>query len=132
MSTTTSPVITKIVGFAFGSIALTHVEANYAYRPAFQHALLLTLKELFCEKLSTEDIACYVQDPLYTNCDRLLLGSYGISVLHDPNGVIEVDDSTLVVSCAPNIPIRQIVMDMAQPAIMIWCRIIPDEDEYSR
>ena len=76
MSTTTSSVITKIVGFAFGSIALTHVEADYAYRSAFQHALLLTLKERFCEKLSTEDIACYVQDPLYTNCDRLLLGAY--------------------------------------------------------
>lgn len=85
MSATTSPVITKIVGSVFGSTALTHVEADYAYRSAFQHALLLTLKELFCEKLSTEDTACYVQDPLYTNCDRLLLGSYGINVLHDPN-----------------------------------------------
>lgn len=37
-----------------------------------------------------------------------------------------------VVSCAPNIPIRQIVMGMAQPAIMISYRIIPDENEYSR
>lgn len=54
MSATTSPVITKIVGSVFGSTALTHVEADYAYRSAFQHALLLTLKELFCEKLSTE------------------------------------------------------------------------------
>lgn len=42
---------------------LTSVEADYANRSAFQHALLLTSKELFREKLRTEKIACYVQDP---------------------------------------------------------------------
>lgn len=132
MSTSSISVITKIVGFAFGSIALTDVEADYAFRSAFQHALLVTLKDLLCEKLSTEKIACYVQDPLYTNCDRLLLGAHGINVLDDPDGLIEVNNSTLVISCAPDIPIRQIVTDIAQPAIMIWCRTIPDEDECLR
>jgi hypothetical protein len=125
----TSSVITKIVGFAFGSIALTDVEADYAFRSAFQDALLVTLKDLFCEKLSTENIPCYVQDPVYTDCDRLLLGAHGINVLDDPDGLVEVDNSTLVISCAPDVPIRQIVMDIAQPVLMVWCRTIPDEDD---
>jgi hypothetical protein len=74
---------------------------------------------------------CYVQDPLYTNCDRLHLAASGIKVLDDPDGLIEVDNSTLVVSCSPDVPIRQIVTDIAQPAIIICSRII-HEDGCSR
>lgn len=101
-------------------------------QPFSMHSLLLTLKELFCEKLRTEKIACYVQDPLYANCDRLLLGAHGINVLDNPDGLIEVDNSTLVISCGPNVRIRLIVMDVAQPVMMIWNKTIPDEDEYRR
>lgn len=127
--TSTGSVMNKIIGFAFGSIALTNVEYDFSFRSAFQHALLVTLKDLFSEKLGTEEIACYVQDPLYTNCDRLLLGASGIKVLDDPDGLIEVDNSTLVVSCGPNVPIRQIVTDIAQPAIMICSKILHEDYE---
>jgi hypothetical protein len=53
----------------------------------------------------------------------LILRENGITVLDDPEGFLEVDDSTLVISCAAQVPVKQITLDLARPAAMIWDRI---------
>jgi hypothetical protein len=65
-----------------------------------------------------------VQDPSYTKVDQAVLSKHGITILGDPKGILEVDDSTAVLSCSPDIPVKQIVSDLANPAIMMVDRVL--------
>lgn len=69
-------------------------------------------------------IDCFAQDPAYDAADRTVLAMEGISVLEDPYGFLAVDETTVVISVAPSVPVRQIVTDIARPAAMIWGRIV--------
>ncbi|KAL1902239.1 hypothetical protein Sste5346_001215 [Sporothrix stenoceras] len=69
-------------------------------------------------------IDCFAQDPAYDAADRAVLAMEGISVLEDPYGFLAVDETTVVISVAPSVPVRQIVTDIARPAAMIWGRIV--------
>lgn len=71
-------------------------------------------------------VACFAQDPAYDAADRTVLAMEGISVLEDPYGFLAVDETTVVISVAPSVPVRQIVADIARPAAMIWGRIVDD------
>jgi hypothetical protein len=121
------PRITKIVAFANSTMA---VADTLCPRSSQQHALILTLREILSRRLTTgqPEIRCFAQDPVYGEGDKEVLGRVGIAVLDDPRGFLEVDDETVVLSFCPNIPVRQIVADIARPAVMIWGRV-GDEDE---
>ncbi|KAF7546005.1 hypothetical protein G7Z17_g8748 [Cylindrodendrum hubeiense] len=58
-----------------------------------------------------------------------VLGSHGITVLDGVKGFLEVDDSTVVVTVSPNVPVKQIIADLARPAIIIWNRVTPAEED---
>ncbi|KAJ7757863.1 hypothetical protein B0H14DRAFT_3896135, partial [Mycena olivaceomarginata] len=58
--------------------------------------------------------------------DRQLLGKHGITVLDNPRGFLQLDESSIVISIAPNIPVKQIVTDLAHPAVIIWNSISGD------
>ena len=66
---------------------------------------------------------CYAQDPVYEDVDRRVLGELGMTVLDNPRGFLEVDESTAVFSLAPEVAVRQIVVDIAKPALMIWNKV---------
>jgi hypothetical protein len=123
-TTPSSPGITKVVGFVCGPISTAGTE-RLAGRSLFQHALLSTVQCLPEENedsssTSENRILCYAQDPAYNETDETVLAQYGIAVLEDPDAFLEVDDCTVVLSFAPNEPGRQIVSDLARPAMMIW------------
>jgi hypothetical protein len=108
------------------SIIITHI----VERSASQHALILTLRDVLSEKKGNlGGIACYAQDPGYSDTDKSILEKYGIKILSDPEGFLEVDDATVVLSFSPNVPVRQVVADLARPAVMIWNRIMVEEAE---
>lgn len=112
--------VTKIIAFACGGMAFND-EEPHAARSAYQHALILTLRDVLTELQTPSDpIKCYAQDPVYCEVDRRVLGSCGICTLEHPQGFLEVDDSTAVLSFAANIPVRQVVAEIARPAMMIW------------
>ncbi|CAK7218523.1 hypothetical protein SCUCBS95973_003517 [Sporothrix curviconia] len=69
-------------------------------------------------------VDCFAQDPAYDAADRAVLAMEGISVLEDPYGFLAVDETSVVISVAPSVPVRQIVADIARPAAMIWGRIV--------
>ena len=101
--------------------------------PAYQHALILTMRDILENRPGqsseqAENIQCFAQDPLYTEADDAALGNAGITVLRDPRAFLEVDDQTLVISFAPNVPVRQIIADIARPAIMIWDRVMSEAE----
>lgn len=131
-------VIRKIVAFALASFA--DASARDSSRYAAQHAMVLTVRDVV-EKLlgrtrqggETVDpdnrIACFVQDPGYTSADVDALANAGVTVLRDPHGFLAVDETTIVVTVAPSVPVRQIIADLARPAAMLWTRVLSDQDD---
>ncbi|GAB1312677.1 hypothetical protein MFIFM68171_02887 [Madurella fahalii] len=121
LETALLPRITKIVAFACSTMAAL----GDRQPPMYQHALILTLRDILERRQGADQpqIACFAQDPVYTEADREVLARLDIKVLEDPRAFLEVDDDTLVISVAPNIPVRQIIADIARPAIMIWDRV---------
>ena len=118
LSTTRADKINNIVGIACGSLSRSG-------RPnsAFQHALLLTAMDWLRKKRPGEkELSCYVQDPEYTLIDREILNGVGIQAVDDPEGFLKVDDRSIVLSIAPNIPVKSIIADIAIPAMVIWLR----------
>jgi hypothetical protein len=123
--------IAKVIGMACGSFTPT-LECRGSRRSAVQHALLLTIKSFLQESnLGTSEVACYVQDPGYSNTDRLVLEESEVKVLEDPGGFLEMDDASLVFSCSPNICVKEIVADIARPSILIWCTVKEDDPEHA-
>ncbi|KAF1964089.1 hypothetical protein BU23DRAFT_370860, partial [Bimuria novae-zelandiae CBS 107.79] len=125
----------KVVGLGLGTMGYSDEGSR---RAAYQHALLLTLQEVLWEKEKKSIVECsgqsgggiiYAQDPGYTPVDELILGEHGITVVGNPKGFLEVDDWTAVVSCAPSVPVKQIIADLAQPGIMIVDRICEEDSK---
>ena len=120
--------VSKIVIFACGPIS-PGSEDPLAHRSAFQHALLCTLGDLLINGKRDAQKLCYAQDPAYTNIDRSVLKGAGIIILDDPETFLEVDNVSLVVSCGPDVPVREIISEIARPAVMIWDRVKRDKME---
>ncbi|KAL4930382.1 SRR1 family protein [Aspergillus undulatus] len=80
------------------------------------------------DKDSDPEIKCYAQDPAYNDVDMTLLRSIGIEPLDDPKGFLEIDEHTLVFSVSPNVPVKQIVADVAWPGAMIWNTVAREEE----
>lgn len=116
-----------------------------AYRPASnvtsmaQHVLVLMLRDFLAtaqHEASTHgdgaaEIKCYAQDPIYTPADEKVLYEAGITVIDDPRAFLEIDDSSVVISCCPDIPVRQIVADLARPALIIWTKTLVEDGDGS-
>lgn len=128
--------VKKIVAFACSSLSLRDQdegleESILVRRAAYQHSLLLTLQAILLEADSqhpSDPVTCYAQDPLYTTSDKTVLKNHSITALDDPQGFLEVDESTIVISIAANVPVKEIITDIARPVIMIWDRL-PHEGE---
>ena len=115
------PTIKKIIALACFNMS----DCEMADRSAGQHALVPILRTFFArhQDMDEDDILCFAQDPLYEDADKAVLAEAGISVLENPVAFLEVDDASLVFSLSPETPVRQIVADIALPAVMIWDRV---------
>jgi hypothetical protein len=112
--------VSKIVCFALGSLSPRPGSDGSSSRThAIQHAAVETLISYFKERAG-HDIYCYAQDPAYSDSDKEFLETIGIDVIEDPNGFLEVDENTFVVSISPDVPVNIIVPDLQQPAAMLW------------
>jgi len=126
--------ITKIVAFAcstFSCITEEPSPSRGGVREATQHALILTKRDILSKKNEgvSGEIICYAQDPVYSSLDKKILEKSDIMILDNPMGFLEVDESTVVLSFCPDVCVRQVVCDIARPAMMIWDSIRWDEDE---
>jgi hypothetical protein len=111
--------INNVVGLACGSLS-----RPYRYNSAVQHALLITVKNwLETNGLDEKELSCYAQDPEYTDVDRRILHDVGFQVVDDPDGFLKVDEQSIVLSIAANIPVKHIIADIARPAIVIWLEV---------
>ena len=119
---TALPYCDNNVAFALGELSRPIREGSQL-RSAFQHALLLTLRTALEAYHAEENITCYAQDPAYSTTDRALLDANGITVVDDPEGLLQVNNSSAVLSCGPNVPIKEIIADIARPALIIWVKV---------
>lgn len=108
------------MGLALGAISYHYDERPRSY---IQHALLLTLRKWLADREGTEDVVCYAQDPGYRSVDEEVLKEHGVEVIEDPRAWLEIDDESIVFSVSPNVPVKEIVADIARPAIIIWERV---------
>lgn len=109
----------NVVGFGLGEFSQ---KLRWTKGSVYQHALLLSLRDSLTSYHADDKIMCYSQDPAYTVNDQRLLNEYGVTAVDDPEGALQVDDSSIVLSCGPNAPIKEIIAEIAQPALIIWCK----------
>jgi len=100
-------------------------------RSAVQHALILTLRNFFAkdQHVAVDGIQCFAQDPLYEDPDREVLKESGVSVLDNPRAFLEVDETSVVFCLSAKTAVRQVVTDIARPALLIWNRVEEVEQE---
>lgn len=111
-------VVNKIVAFSLSNISRLPPERDMYLRSANQHALLLTLRDIF--ETPFHRVQCFAQDPAYRSADISALHNFGIEFVDDPKGFLEVDDSSAVISIASNIASKRVVCDIARPSLIIW------------
>ena len=110
--------VDKIIGFACSTM---YRYGQFSYICAMQHALLLSLRDFFTPSATNAQAPrCIVQDPSYQAADREILEGEGMSIVDDPWGFLEVDETSVVFSCGPDVPVQDIVANIARPAVMIW------------
>jgi hypothetical protein len=119
------PHVDKIVAFACHRLSTP----ERAERVAAEHAIVLSIRDFFTQRLNAAVTAtatavpCYSQDPVYEDVDREVLAELGVTVLEHPRAFLEVDESSVVFAQAPDIAVRQVVADLARPAVMVWDKV---------
>jgi hypothetical protein len=113
--------IKKIVCFGLGTMEMPgEMSANNF----LQHAIIKSIADAL-----GGNVPVFLQDPAYTGNDTNLVSGLGMTVVNDPKGFLQVDTQTLVVAVHPDIPLRQVIADLAEPAAMIWKDVVPPEEE---
>ncbi|RDH32935.1 hypothetical protein BDQ94DRAFT_170631 [Aspergillus welwitschiae] len=119
--------VTKIIAFGCNSLCSPKLDKFAQERSAYQHAFLLMLRRVLQEMAWTPtEIEILLQDPAYTKLDKKVLGDCEMTVLDSPKAFLLVDDESFVFSCSPDVPVRQIVMDLATPVGMIWDAVVAE------
>ncbi|CAG8162735.1 unnamed protein product [Penicillium olsonii] len=114
--------INKVIGFGLGGFSRRMIPYKSATRAMTQHVLLRVLKDWLQKKTGGKS-PCYAQDPAYNSTDTQVLQENGIEVIDDPCGWLEVDEQSMVVSIAATVPVKEIIADIARPAVIIWDRV---------
>ncbi|KAK4454473.1 hypothetical protein QBC34DRAFT_471400 [Podospora aff. communis PSN243] len=108
------PRIDNIVAFDCGNI--TPVDSNSTDPSTAQYRFILGLARWF--KLKNSRI--FVQDPRCTRNNNAAITSCGIQVVDEPQGFLQVNPASVVFCCNSELPVRDIIVDIALPAVLIW------------
>jgi hypothetical protein len=87
------------------------------------------------KKSNNQTIEVIAQDPRYQQLEKGILGGPGVEIraLDDPvRGLLEVDDTSVVVAISAEIPVKQIICDIGAKPALILCHPPQHklEDEY--
>ncbi|KAI0827808.1 hypothetical protein F5Y06DRAFT_291079 [Hypoxylon sp. FL0890] len=123
--------ITKVMCFALGS--LDHSRVHEKKKQLIQHMFALTVATA-ARAATGGDVELFAQEPWYTQPAKDVLKKAGFSIIgeHGAGGLAKIDDHSIVFSCCPAFPIRQIIADLARPAIIIgtWHESIFTDKKY--
>ncbi|KAF2741163.1 hypothetical protein EJ04DRAFT_592914 [Polyplosphaeria fusca] len=114
--------VNKVVCFGLGPIY------HFKGRPYTQHLAACEIRDVLLKV--NKNVQIYAQEPSYCDMCRSELKKLGITVVDDPEGFLLIDKNTFVVTVAPNVPVRQIAVDLTYehggPAGMLCDRIFGD------
>ncbi|CAH0053823.1 unnamed protein product [Clonostachys solani] len=137
--------ITKVICFGLGDwVGGPHMEiykskreisfAQIAFGPITQHVMAFTIAEEI--RRYNPGVRLIAQDPAYRDCAVNFLQERGFEVKGQfgAGAFVDVDDESLVISASASAPIRQIVADIAKPAMFIGSfydgGIVADDKRY--
>lgn len=132
------PNANKLICFGLGSLdgsdrdeTLSELaDDNLPLRAAMtQHLAAQTMASVFGAQIGKPPLRIMAQDPAYAPGQIEFLAEVGIDVVPGIGalGFTYVDDDSIVFSCSPDVPVKQIVADIAKPAGMIWNAVKPAE-----
>lgn len=116
------PNVKNIVAFG-----LSHPSIYNDYKTIIQHAAVLTIKDTIERRASfTVTIKCFAQDPMYLESDVSLLATFGIEILPCPQGLLMLDNQTIVFDAFSCFNLASVMADIAKPAMYFTgCRYVP-------
>ena len=128
-----SPCINKIVALSCSTMTWADDDGGAMMLSVSQHILALKVRDFLATHYGSNahEIKCYAQDPLYTPVDEQVLSSEGFAVVDDPRAFLEVDEASVVICLASDIPVKQIIADIARPAILLWDRVTDEHADSS-
>ena len=122
----------KIVVFGLGrSLAEGNIEARITTKlvESFQNIIVCLVRGVLEARRRqlggrhNSEIPCFVQNDAYQDVDARFHPVRDIRLLDDPLGFLEVDETTVVVAINPYLPVRQIITDIARPAVLIVSKL---------
>ncbi|KAJ5674364.1 uncharacterized protein N7477_004298 [Penicillium maclennaniae] len=83
-----------------------------------QHSMALTIAQICC---GNGTIPLYAQDPEYTSAAEEILTKKDFKIVghHGAGGFAEIDEESIVISAFAAAPVKQIIADLARPALII-------------
>jgi hypothetical protein len=104
--------IDQIVCFGLGTLTLSD-SPRYLRRNYVQHLAACTIRDIFSQEQDGAIPKVYAQDPIYKSSDIAFISEqFEMTILPDPEGFKILDGHTFVITIAPNVPVRQIAIDM--------------------
>ncbi|KAI0414046.1 hypothetical protein F5X98DRAFT_390273 [Xylaria grammica] len=119
--------VDKVMAFGLGPLGFTWPGPAEEHS-FYEHAAALVIREAVQEVSSAPGVALMVQDPMYTDVCRGVLGAAGVDVVEGfgAKGFALVDDATVVLAHHPNFPLREILADVARPAAVCMRAQVPE------
>ncbi|KAI1506717.1 hypothetical protein F5X99DRAFT_404074 [Biscogniauxia marginata] len=136
LSTSALPMNTKrIVCFGLGNLETQFLfdPKSTHHRSIVQHCAALTIATAVSKKVHRH-IQIYAQDPEYSIDTKRILARQEIKVIdcYGAEGFTYVDDDAFVFTVSPNVPVKQVVADLAKPTAMIWEKVSTPEEEEAK
>ncbi|KAH7066692.1 hypothetical protein BKA63DRAFT_371412, partial [Paraphoma chrysanthemicola] len=105
--------IDQIICFGLGCPLKVSLWPEAACRPYQQHLAACTIRDLIANTPGCTAPTIFAQDPEYSSAEKAYLSDQlKINVLDDPEGFKSLTGNTFVITISPNVPVRQIVVDM--------------------
>ncbi|KAK1690214.1 hypothetical protein BDP55DRAFT_755775 [Colletotrichum godetiae] len=118
------PNICRTCGLCLNSVHCK-IHKTTRSRTFTQHAAAVSIMLMLRQQ--NPHLQCYSQEPEYSPECRNILRGLDIIVVDGHKGFLEVDDRTLVISIKPAVPVKQIITELARPAVIIWDAMDGDE-----
>ncbi|KAI1410445.1 hypothetical protein F5Y13DRAFT_192306 [Hypoxylon sp. FL1857] len=123
--------ITKVLCFGLGDILLSSERAlgsRYDLEMAILDQKKRLMQHMFGLTIATaaragmgENVELFIQDPAYTQKGKKVLEKAGFTIVgdHGAGGLSKIDDNSAVFCCCGTLPMRQLIADLARPAIIV-------------
>ncbi|KAI0192224.1 hypothetical protein EV127DRAFT_426363 [Xylaria flabelliformis] len=109
--------VNKVIAFGLGRIG--HVWRGPP-KTFYEHAAALVVRRAVQDVSSAPKVSLLIQDPLYTNVCKKVLQEHDFDVIEGfgAKGFALVDDDTVVLAHHPAFPLRELIADIARPALI--------------